>query len=49
MLKEKHSFIWILNLHVQTGTGSDQILKTGFDLISKTGSDTLDISINFKG
>ena len=39
MRQEKCTFRCILNLDVQTGSGSDQILKTGSDQILKTGSE----------
>ena len=40
MLQEKFNFRKILNLDVQTESGSDQVLKTGYgsDQILKTGS-----------
>ena len=37
MRQEKCNFRCILNLDVQTGSGSDQILKTGSNQIWKTG------------
>ena len=36
----KLRFIWIFNIDVHTGSGSDHISKTGSDLILKTGSES---------